>query len=137
VPIVPEQQTSRYFKDISLSFKRHPVTNDIAAITNEDAIKRSVINLVRTRVGERFFNSLLGSRVEDMLFELGTLDIVDPIEEEIRNTIKNFEPRVVLREVNVELIPDSNDMLVSIVYDIVGLPFPAQEITFILQPTRY
>jgi phage baseplate assembly protein W len=136
VPIV-QQQTSRYFKDISLSFKRHPVTNDIAVITNEDAIKKSVINLVRTRIGERFFNSLLGSRVEDMLFELATLDITDPVEEEIRNTIVNFEPRVILRQVNVDLRPDQNQMLVSIIYDIVGLPSPVQEISFILQPTRY
>jgi hypothetical protein len=47
---------SRAFKDISLSFARHPVTNDVLAIKNEDAIKKSVLNLVRTEIGERFFN---------------------------------------------------------------------------------
>ena len=51
---------SRSFKDISLSFSRHPVTNDVIVLKNEDAIKKSVVNLVRTRVGERFFNNLLG-----------------------------------------------------------------------------
>lgn len=137
MPIVQEQQTSRYFKDISLSFKRHPVTNDIAVITNEDSIKKSVTNLIRTRIGERFFNSLLGSRIEDSLFELAVNDVIDPIEEEIRNVIQNFEPRVVLRQVDVEPLPDQNQLNITIVYDIVGLPIPTQTINFILQPTRY
>ena len=136
MPIV-EQQTSRYFKDISLSFKRHPVTNDIAVITNEDAIKKSVINLVRTRIGERFFNSLLGSRVEDSLFELAIDDVIDPIDEEIRNVINNFEPRVILRQVIVEPVADQNQLNITIVYDIVGLAIPTQTINFVLQPTRY
>ena len=60
---------SRKFKDISLSFARNPVTNDIIAITDADAIKRSVINLVRTRVGERFYNNLLGTKTSATLFE--------------------------------------------------------------------
>lgn len=132
-----EIAVSRYFKDVSLSFKRHPVTNDIAVLTNEDAIKRSVMNLVRTRVGERFFNRLLGSNVEDMLFELADSQVVDPIIEEIRTTITNFEPRVILRQVNVNLRPDENELEVYIVYDIVGLAVPTQAITFVLQPTRY
>ncbi len=136
MPIV-EQQVSRYFKDISLSFKRHPVTNDIAVITNEDTIKRTVINLVRTRFGERFFNSLLGSRVEDSLFELATIDVIDPIEEEIRNVINNFEPRVLLRRVDAEPLADQNQLNISITYDIVGLAIPTQTINFVLQPTRY
>ena len=135
MPIEPA--VSKYFKDVSLSFKRHPVTNDIAVITNEDAIKRSVMNLVRTRVGERFFDSLLGSNVEDMLFELADSRVVDPIVEEIRVTIKNFEPRVILRSVTVDLRPDQNELEVYIIYDIVGLAVPTQTLTFILQPTRY
>ena len=61
---------SRAFRDISLSFSKHPITNDLIPLNNEDAIKRSVINLVRTRVGERFFNNLLGSNVESSLFDL-------------------------------------------------------------------
>lgn len=120
-----------------MSFKRHPVTNDIAVITNEDSIKKSVTNLIRTRIGERFFNSLLGSRIEDSLFELAVNDVIDPIEEEIRNVIQNFEPRVVLRQVDVEPLPDQNQLNITIVYDIVGLPIPTQTINFILQPTRY
>ena len=57
-------QISRAFKDISFSFTRHPVTNDVTALKNEDAIKRSVINLCQTRINERFFNDLLGLPIE-------------------------------------------------------------------------
>jgi phage baseplate assembly protein W len=134
---VPLESVSRGFKDISLSFKRNPVTNDIISLRNEDAIKRSVINLVRTRVGERFFNPLLGSKVDNYFFELADFTIVEPLRDEIRNVINNFEPRVVLRDVDIDLYPEDNSMDVSINYDIVGLSVPQQAITFVLQPTRY
>ena len=134
---MPLENISRGFKDISLSFLRHPVTNDIGTLSNEDAIKRSVVNLVRTRVGERFFNSLLGSQVESYFFELADSGIVDPLQEEIKTVLSNFEPRVVVRDVNVALYPDDNELDVTITYDIVGLAVPTQAINFILQPTRY
>lgn len=134
---MPLESISRGFKDISLSFKRHPVTNDVISLKNEDAIKKSVINLVRTKVGERFFNSLLGSNVENYFFELADSRIVTPLEDEIKNVIRNFEPRVSLRRVNVELFLDQNELNVVIVYDIIGLSLPTQNISFILQPTRY
>lgn len=134
---MPLESVSRGFKDISLSFKRNPVTNDIISLTNEDAIKRAVINLVRTRVGERFFNPLLGSKVENYFFELADIGVEEPIKDEIKTVINNFEPRVRLRNVEVSLFPDDNAMDVSIIYDIVGLSAPQQLVTFILQPTRY
>ena len=134
---MPLESISRGFKDISLSFKRNPVTNDMISLTNEDAIKKAVVNLVRTRIGERFFNPLLGSRVENYFFELADIGIEEPIREEIRTVINNFEPRVRLRNVDVSLFQEDNAMDVSIVYDIVGLSAPQQAVTFILQPTRY
>ena len=134
---MPLESISRGFKDISLSFKRHPVTNDVTSLKNEDAIKKSVINLVRTKVGERFFNSLLGSNVENYFFELADSRIVTPLEDEIKNVIRNFEPRVSLRRVDVQLYLDQNELNVVIVYDIIGLSLPTQNINFILQPTRY
>ena len=134
---MPLENISRGFKDISLSFLRHPVTNDIGVLSNEDAIKRSVVNLVRTKIGERFFNSLLGSNVENYFFELADNGIVDPLQEEIKNVLSNFEPRISNVIVNVEIYPDSNELDVTIIYDIVGLAVPTQAINFILQPTRY
>jgi phage baseplate assembly protein W len=133
---VPVQRTSQGFKDISLSFKRHPITNDMLPLKNEDAIKRSVQNLVRTQIGEVFFNELIGTRVEQALFELANSDYVDPIKNEIETVITNFEPRVLLQRVNVNSFPDQNAIDITIDYDIVGLSTPSQSLNFILEPTR-
>ncbi len=127
---------SRGFKDISLSFNKHPVTNDIIILKNEDAIKKSVINLVRTRLGERFFNPLIGTSVESSLFELQGLELSALIEEEIKILILNFEKRVQLKRVDIETPEDSYDLNIRIEYDIVGLSLPTQEIDFLLQSSR-
>ena len=129
-------KVSRAFKDISLSFKRHPVTNDVTILRNEDAIKRSVINLTRTRINERFFNELLGTSVGDLLFENINSGVDVVLEEEISTLLKNYEPRIELNSVYVEANQDSNDLNVQIDYNIIGLPIPSQNIEFLLQPTR-
>ena len=126
---------SRSFRDISLSFKRHPITNDVTILKNEDAIKKSIINLVRTKIGERFFNDLLGTSVGDSLFELNTFDN-DVLREEVIALVKNYEPRVELTNVFIEGQDDTNNLFIQIEYDIVGLPLPTQAIEFILQPSR-
>ena len=127
---------SRAFKDISLSFTKHPVTNDVTVLRNEDAIKKSVINLCRTRINERFFNELLGTTIEDSLFETNLDDIASFLEREITVLLKNFEPRIRLTSVIVESLVDSYELQIRIEYDITGLPFPSQNIDFLLQPTR-
>ena len=131
---------SQGFRDISLSFKRHPITNDIAALKDTDAIKRYVRNLVQTIPNERFFNSALGSEVRDSLFEtapgfidFGTASI---IERQIQTTIENFEPRVNNLDVNVNPKPDTNEFEVNVFFDIIGQTFPEQEFSFILKATR-
>ena len=133
---MPAQTFSQGFKDISLSFKKHPVTDDILVLNNEDAIKRSVQNLVRIQTGEVFFNNLIGSRISGSLFELASDDYVDPIQKEIETSIKNFEPRVTLTDVKFVSTPDENSIDVTIFYDIVGLNAPNQSVNFILEPSR-
>ncbi len=133
---MPVQRTSKGFKDISLSFKRHPITNDVLPLKNEDAIKRAVQNLVRIHVGEVFFNELIGTRVEQALFELANDDFIDPIKNEIETVITNYEPRVLLRRVVLNSFPDENAIDININYDIVGLSTPTQSLNFILEPTR-
>tara|TARA_B100000427_G_scaffold326317_1_gene334721 strand:- start:2297 stop:2701 length:405 start_codon:yes stop_codon:yes gene_type:complete len=133
---VPVQRFSQGFKDISLSFKRHPVTNDLLALKNEDAIKRSVQNLVRIQLGEVFFNDLVGTRITGSLFELANNNFVDPIKTEIETTILNNEPRVSLQSVDVISEPDSNSIDIKISYDLVGLSSPSQTLQFVLEPTR-
>jgi len=127
---------SRAFKDISLSFSRHPVTNDLVSLRNEDAVKRSVINLCRTKLNERFFNELLGTRIEDSLFDLNNDDIEAVLETEIETLLENYEPRITLNDVSAVAQQDSYDLYIRIGYLITGLPFPPQNIEFLLQPTR-
>ena len=131
-----EQRISRSFKDISLSFVPHPVTKDLQIIKNENAIRRSVRNIVETIPTERFFNSLLGSDVRDSLFEFVDFGTASVIQSQILVAIENFEPRVdnVVVEVNPQ--PDQNSFEVSVIFDIVGQEFPTQEYTFLLEATR-
>ena len=72
---------STVFRDISLSFVRHPVTNDLGIFSNEDAIRRSVTNLTRTRLGERFHNDLIGTQIDDSMFELHTVFDAESIQD--------------------------------------------------------
>jgi len=127
---------SRKFKDISLSFVRNPVTNDILTISDADAIKKSIVNLVRTRTTERFFNSLLGTSLDNSIFELQSPEIAYSLQREISTLLNNYEPRIKLSTVRVTYPEDSNELNVQISYDIIGLPFPIQTVDFVLQPTR-
>ena len=129
-------KTSKGFRDISLSFSRHPVTSDVAILIDEDAIKRSVQNLVRTRIGERFYNPLLGSKIEDFMFEQATQDIALDLEDEILILLENYEPRVTNIVTRVVYPQDTTILNVTIAYDIVGITAPRQQVDFILQSTR-
>ena len=113
--------TSQTFKDISLSFVRHPVTDDIGVFVNEDAIKRSVTNLVRTRVGERFYAPLLGSVLEESLFENQDPETALTIEDDIQLLLENYEPRIANIDVMVTYPEDTNELLVRIGYDVIGI----------------
>ena len=127
---------SRGFKDISLSFNPHPVTKDLTILKNENAIKKSVRNLVQTIPTERFFNSILGSDVRDSLFDFVDFGTASAIQDQIEITIQNFEPRVENVVVEVEPRPDLNEFEVTVIFDIVGQELPTQEFTFILEATR-
>ena len=129
-------RTSRAYKDINLSFNPHPVTKDLTVLRNENAIKRSVRNLVQTIPTERFFNSILGSSIRDSLFGFVDFGTASVIQREIITTIENFEPRVDNLEVNVDPRPDTNEFEVNVIFDIIGQAFPAQEFSFILKATR-
>ena len=130
------QRVSRSFKDISLSFDPHPVTKDLPVLKNENAIRRSVRNLVQTIPGERFFNPILGSGVRGLLFDFIDVATADSVREEILTTIENFEPRVNNVKVQVDPRPDDNSFDITIFFDIVGQGLPTQNFSFILEATR-
>ena len=127
---------SRAFKDINLSFKRHPVTNDVMTIRNEDAIKRSVKNIIFTILGEKPFQPLFGSVVNQALFDLTTEYDEILIRDEIKSSILKFEPRISNLKVTTTVYPNSNELNCVVQYDIVGLPAPTQEVDVLLFPAR-
>jgi len=130
------QRISRSFKDISLSFSPHPVTKDLPILKNENAIVRSVRNLVQTIPTERFFNSNIGSNVQDSLFGFVDYGTASLIEDQILSVVTNFEPRVENLQVEVEPQMDNNSFGVIIRFDVVGQEFPTQEFAFLLETTR-
>ena len=127
---------SKAFKDINLSFKRHPVTNDVVTIRNEDAIKRSVRNIIFTILGEKPFDPTFGSVMNDSLFELSTSLNEIRISDEITSSLNRFEPRISNIVVNTTVQPDSNELNCTVQYDITGIPAPTQTVDVLLFPAR-
>ena len=130
------QRISRAFKDISLSFDPHPVTKDLPILKNENAIRRSVRNIVETIPTERFFNSILGSEVRSSLFEFVDFGTASVIEKQIIIALDNFEPRIDNVQVQVDPFPDRNSFDVTVLFDIIGQEFPTQEFSFLIEATR-
>ena len=127
---------SRAFKDINLSFKRHPVTNDVLTVSDEDAIKRSVKNIIFTILGEKPFEPNFGSVINQSLFDLNTNLSEIRVSDEIKQSLLNYEPRIDNTEVTVSVYPESNELNCIIQYDIVGIPAPTQEVDVLLFPAR-
>ena len=127
---------SRAFKDINLSFKRHPVTNDVVTIRDEDAIKRSVKNIIFTILGEKPFQPNYGSVINESLFELNTSLNEVRIVDEIKTSLALYEPRIGNVSATVSIYPDSNEMNATVQYDIIGIPAPTQTVDVLLFPAR-
>ena len=133
---MPLERVNQGFKDISMSFQVNPLNNDLIALKNETSISRSIRNIVLTVPGERFFNENFGSRISQSLFENIDDISASSIADEIENSIRNYEPRVELIEVNVSPDYENNSFETTIVYEIIGADVPIQQLQFVLQPTR-
>ena len=130
------ERISKQFKDISLSLQANPLNYDLIDTKNETAIARSIRNLIFTLPGERFFNQNFGSKVSKSLFE--NIDDVSAsiLQDEIKNSIENYEPRVDLIDVDVNPNYDSYEFNVTIKYYIIGIDALPQQLTFALQSAR-
>jgi phage baseplate assembly protein W len=133
---MPLERVSQGFKDISASFKVNPLTYDVIALNNASAIARSVRNIVFTAPGEKFFDPDFGSNISQSLFENIDNITAVTIRDEIENSIINYEPRVSLSSVVVDPDFDNNGFNVTIVYSIIGVDIPPQQLEFVLESTR-
>ena len=133
---MPIERSGEGFKDVSMSFSKNPLTNDVVTIKDRTAIARSLRNIVFTRRGEKFFQPDFGSRLSKSLFENVSGATALAIRDEIDRSITNFEPRVILRNVKVKPNFSNNEMDVTIVYTIIGVDSPPQQLEFVLLPNR-
>ena len=133
---MPLERVSQGFKDISMTFQSNPLNDDLIALKNENAIARSIRNIVFTLPGEKFFNSSFGSRITESLFE--NIDDITAtiIVDEIRESIETYEDRVQLIDVLADPNFENNGFDVTITYEIIGRNVPAQELQFVLQSSR-
>ena len=133
---MPLERVSQGFKDISMTFQSNPLNGDIIGIKNENAIARSVRNIVFTLPGEKPFDPDFGSNISKTLFE--NLDNISAstIVDEIDQSIRNYEPRVELIDIQADPNFDENSYDVTIIYEIIGADVPQQQLQFVLQPTR-
>ena len=133
---MPIERVSQAFKDISMTFQSNPLNDDLIAIKNENAIARSLRNIVFTLPGEKFFNQSFGSRITESLFENIDDITATVIVDEIRESINNYEPRVEVDDVKAFPDYENNSFDVIITYDVIGSEIPTQELQFVLQSSR-
>ena len=133
---MPLERVSQGFKDISMTFQSNPLTGDLIALKNENAIARSIRNIVFTVPGEKFFDETFGSTISESVFEnIDNLSAII-IKDQITESIERFEPRVNLIRVTTSPDFDNNSFDATIVYEIIGADIPPQELQFVLQKTR-
>ena len=133
---MPLERVSRGFKDLSMTFQSNPLNDDLIGLKNENAIARSLRNIVFTTPGEKFFNESFGSRISESLFENIDEITATIIVDEIRQSIDNYEPRVEVDDVKAFPNYDNNSFDVTITYDVIGSEIPTQELQFVLQSSR-
>ena len=133
---MPLERVSQGFKDISMTFQRNPLTSDLIVLKNENAIARSIRNIVFTIPGEKFFDETFGSNINRSLFD--NIDEISAIviKDQITESIQRFEPRVRLDKVRILPDFDNNSFNAIITYEIIGADIPPQELQFVLQQTR-
>ena len=134
--ITNEKRSVRIFKDLNLNFNKNLVTNDIAKLTDVEAIKRSVRNLVQLNHYEKPFHPEIGSGIRGLLFENMSPFVSNVLKRKIEDTITNFEPRVTLADVNVNSNFDTNQYEVTIEFYIDNAENELVDLSFNLERIR-
>ena len=129
-------RNAQIYKDINLNFSKHPITGDISKLTNVEAVKRSVRNLVNTNFYERPFHPEIGSDVRAILFEPVSPLVADVLKRYVEDVINNFEPRAELISVKVDANIDSNAYGVEIKFYLVNSPSGLQTVDLFLERLR-
>ena len=130
---MPEVST---FKDLSVTFKKHPVTDDLVTVKDKAAVAQSIKGLLLTRRGERPFQPELGSGLQNLLFEPLDYGSAAMIKQEIGKCINKYEPRVRVQKIYCNVDFDNNGYNVEMQYKIVGRDDRPVAVDFFLERTR-
>ena len=128
--------TQLSYKDINITFKKHPVTNDIVISKDASAIKQSIVNLLLTNKGERLMNPTYGSDIRSYLFEPMDYGTANQIKNNISDTIETFEPRIRVLQISATPNFDDNGFDITMTYNVIGTDTPPVTVDFFLSRTR-
>ena len=128
--------TQLSFKDLNITFKKHPVTNDIVVSKDASAIKQAIVNLLLTNKGERLMNPTYGSDIRSYLFEPMDFGTANQIKNNIRDTIETFEPRIRVLQISATPNFDDNGFDITMTYNVIGTDTPPVTVDFFLSRTR-
>lgn len=130
------ERSSQIYKDINLSFAKHPVTGDIAFLSDVESVKRSIRNLVNTNFYEKPFHPEIGSNIRSILFEPVTPIVADVLERNVKDVIDNFEPRAELISITANAQIDNNRYDVTIKFYLVNSPSGVETVNLFLERLR-
>ena len=118
------QKKIETYSDFANSFAKHPITNELVTVKNEDSVRQAFKNLIMTNIGERPFSPFFGSNVNRTLFENFGPFVKEDIIRHIKIAARQFEGRIEVLGVDVVDQPDKNGMKVNIVFSIINTPEP-------------
>ena len=107
---------NKQYKDLNISFARHPIKGSLSVLEDDDAVKRAVKNLVLTNSFERFYNPLIGANILSQLFEPMDSITLHSIKKNIQVAINNYEPRIIVNDIKVNFIEDRNSVNITVVF---------------------
>ena len=128
--------TSLSFKDLNITFKKHPVTNDVVVSKDASAIKQAIVNVLLTNKGERLMNPRYGSDIRRFFFEPLDYGTAFQIKGNIRDTLERFEPRINVLDIKCKLNFTDNGFDVELQYSVRGTDDPPIAVEFFLARTR-
>ena len=124
--------TQLSYRDINITFKKHPVTDDLVVSKDASAIKQAIVNLLLTNKGERLMNPTYGSDIRSYLFEPMDFGTANQIKNNIRDTIETFEPRIRVLQISATPNFDDNGFDITMTYSVIGTDTPPVTVDFFL-----
>jgi hypothetical protein len=128
-------RNTRTFSDISLGFGSNPATADVVQVTNEDAVKSSIRNLISTKNFERPFHPEIGCQLHSLLFENFTPVTIEMAKRMVADVLRAYEPRANILDIRVADSQDNNELVITVIFTLINSDRPVT-VTTILDKAR-